>query len=118
MLTRKLTKYFVVVMTFLLATLIEELALEFLIPDFNNYKNPYVATLVGMGLVVIIYYPAFLFIDNVASKLTKQYLKASKKVISKKSIYGLLVGMIVALVVLYFIFLELWFHINVLELLA
>ena len=74
---------------------------------------PYVFTWIGMGVVVLIYYPLFTHIDKWATKFGDKFMKAGKKFIGRK--IGAVLAFLIVLFVLYYFYGKEWFHINVIK---
>jgi len=85
---------------------------------FLSYKrdfNKHAFTIIGMLVVVLIYYPLFAKIDRWTTKFSTTFLKAGQKLYGKKT--GVYIVFIVAMLVLYFLYGKLWFGVNVYEML-
>lgn len=65
------------------------------------------ATLLGMGIMVIVLYPCFLWIDDWSEKLTKRYLNVGKNAAGR--FLGVLLAFTFAIAILFCFYLNLWF---------
>jgi hypothetical protein len=81
---------------------------------YKNIVHPAKATLLGMLLTVIVLYPAFMWIDDLCEKFTKRYFKAGKNAAGK--VIGVLITFVVAMGILFILYLRLWFGMNVWQL--
>lgn len=72
---------------------------------------PYISTWIGMGVVIVIYYPLFTRIDKWATKAGDRFLKAGKKIIGRE--IGVFFAFIAALLFLYYLYGLEWFNANV-----
>lgn len=86
-----------------------------LVIGYRDSINPYTSTALGMLIILLVFTPILTFMNQMLSKITKGYLKASKKV-AKKSHQGLYIGAFVAIMILYFIYLNSWYQINLIDL--
>ncbi|MBN2807627.1 MAG: hypothetical protein JXR22_13300 [Prolixibacteraceae bacterium] len=74
---------------------------------------PHVSTWIGMGIVVIIYYPLFTRIDKWAGKIGDRFLKAGKKFIGRE--IGTFFAFLAALLILFYLYGREWFNSNVIR---
>lgn len=102
--TQKLTKYVIFTLTVLIASLLSNYLTELATKNFVEHSYKGVA--IEMILIVIIYYPAFILLESIITKISKQYVKNSKKAI-KSSSFGLLISFGIALLVLFYLFAKL-----------
>jgi hypothetical protein len=108
--TRKISTYVVIVLTILLANLLESFIMLW-VPDLEKLPNPYQATAIRMAIMVIVFTPLFAFLDTYVQSAAKVYVKTSKKV-AGGSFYGLWIGATVALLLMFTAFLYIWYRIN------
>ena len=110
---RKLTTYAVVIVTILAAKLLEEYILKKL-PNLRNFGNPYKSAAMRMLVMVFIFYPAFMLLRKFIEYASKHYFKVSKK-LSGNSFYGLFFGFIIALLIMYVLFMRVWYNIEIIK---
>ena len=110
---RKFVNALVFVISILTVHLITDRITVYLLAH-KHILQPAKATLLGMLLVAIVLYPAFMWIDDLSEKLTKNYFKAGKNAAGK--ILGTLLTFAIALAVLFLFYLNLWFGLYVWEL--
>ena len=110
---RKLTTYAVVIVTILAAKLLEEYILRQL-PNLKSFGNPYKSVAMRMLLMVFIFYPVFLVLNKFVGYASKHYFKISKK-LSGSSFSGLVIGFVLAILIIYFIFAKLWYNIEIIK---
>ena len=108
----KIIKFMVLLLSILTANLITTIIDEYVL-TYKHTFNPYLFTWIGMLIVVLIYYPLFTQIDKWSTKYSDKFIKVGKKITGKKT--GILITFIVALLILYYFYGRLWFHINVIE---
>ena len=106
----KSTKYATIIISVLTASLIN----EYVVGLINSYykESTYVSVLIGMTVTILIFVPMFGLVGKWISKVSKSYLKASKKV-AKKSSNGLFFGFVVAFVILFILFAKIRHDIDV-----
>ena len=107
---RKFFKFMVLIIGILLANLLTIWIDAFML-SYKWQYSPHIFTWIGMGVVVIIYYPLFTKIDKWATKLGDKFLKAGKKLIGKE--IGVFFAFLLALLLLYFLYGLEWFDSNV-----
>jgi len=109
---RKTTKYAVIIISILLAELIHDYIQELVYAWVKHSQfGIYVSVLISMAAVVVIFYPAFNLIERYLHFASRKYIEGSKK-ISKNNFRGLLLGFILALILLFVGFCELWYQSN------
>jgi len=108
---KNIEKALIFAISVLIAKIVAEKIFNLVI-GYRDSINPYLSTVLGMLIILLMFTPILTFMNQLLSKVTKSYLKVSKKV-AKKSHQGLYVGACIALVILYFIYLNSWYHINV-----
>jgi|GEM_PF-1848849 len=111
--SRTITKFFVFILTIFIAEIVSTIAKNYL-NIHTGYKDPYRLTVIQMGIIVAIYYPVFTFISNLAETLSKHFVRKTKSA-TMSGIPGLIIAFIIGLAICFAIFLKLWHHINVLE---
>ena len=99
------------ILIFILALLSAELLVEFakhLIHIKTGSSNPNFNTLVGMAIIVLIFYPLTLIADWLLEKIAEKLVHHSKQFIGSE-ILGLLIGFIVGFGILFMIYLKVWY---------
>ena len=107
---RKIFKFMVLIIGILLANLVTIWIDNYMLTYRWKY-SPHVFTWIGMGIVVVIYYPLFTRIDKWASKAGDKFMKAGKKLVGRE--IGAILAFLVALLILYFLYGNEWFDTNV-----
>jgi hypothetical protein len=111
---RKIVNLFVFIISILSVNLITDRITNYLL-EHKHMTHPAKATLVGMFLTIAVLYPAFMWIDDLSEKLTKHFFKAGKKAGGKT--IGLLIAFSLAIGILFFFYLHLWFGMFIWDLL-
>ncbi len=99
MTTKTIIKFSVFTITVLLADLLKEIIMKH-IPAYHS-SSPYKLTAVSMALAVVIFVPAFAFLDKYIKATAAHYVKHSKVIPTKQRLASVLIGLVVALLILY-----------------
>lgn len=97
---RRSTKYAIYAVAVLCAALINEFIINYVRKHVD--QKGYLLVLIDMIIVVLIFAPTFAIVSEYTKKLSKAYIKTSKKVSSNKN--GTLLGFTVAIVILFILF--------------
>lgn len=71
--------------------------------------SPYRATLIGMGVIVFVLFPAYKWLDGIVKRITQKLLSAGKNIGGRITGIGLI--FFVSLFALYLIYLNVWYNI-------
>ena len=99
--TQKLTKYAIFALTVLIASLLSDYLVDLISSEFVDHSYKGVA--IEMCIIIIVYYPAFTIIEKLVLQASKKYVISSKKAV-KSSSFGLLIGFVIAVLVLFYLF--------------
>jgi len=110
---KTLNKLAIFMISVLAAELLSEYFMDYILGLKKN-TNPYVDTLIGMGVVVFIFFPLLTFFEKYLKLITADYLKHTKKSV-KTGLIGYVFGVGIALLVLYHFYLLYWHNINLLK---
>ena len=108
---RQATKYAIYTVAVLSAALINEFILKYV--KKHIHQQGYILVLIDMLVIVLIFAPAFALITNYAKRISKVYIKTSKKFSSRNN--GILLGFIVAILILFILYANLRHNINVIS---
>lgn len=108
---RQTTKYAIYTVAVLSAALINEYILKYVRKHID--QQGYLLVVIDMLVIVLIFAPAFALITNYAKKISKVYLKTSKKFSSRNN--GILLGFIAAILILFILYANLRHNINVIN---
>jgi hypothetical protein len=103
---KKFVNLLVFIVSILSVNLITDRITNYLL-EHKHLTSPAKATLLGMFLTVAVLYPAFMWIDDLAEKIAKNFFKAGKNAAGKT--IGVLIAFAVAIGILFLIYLHLWF---------
>ena len=102
-------RFVVTILTILTATLITNTISDFMVSYKNHYK-PVVFTFIGMGIIVVIFYPLFMKLNDWVKKISVKAIKSGSSVAGKY--LGLFITFIVALLILFYFYARIWYHID------
>jgi ABC-type Mn2+/Zn2+ transport system permease subunit len=108
---RKITNALIFILTILAA----ELAIEFVqhfLKIRTGVSNKYLLTLVGMGVIVAVFYPVFAFVHFLTEYFTTHFVKKTKQM-TGNTFLGLLIAFFVGFGILFLIYLKNWYGITV-----
>ncbi len=110
--TKSILKIFVLIVSILLANLITIWIDKYLLTFKWNFP-PYVFTLIGMGAIVIIFYPLYTHLDKWATLFSNKFIKAGKKFAGRR--IGSILAFLTAFLLLFYLYGKEWFNVNVLK---
>lgn len=109
--TKKITQIFIFILTILAA----ELAIEY-VEHFLKIKtgihNKYLLTLIGMGVIVAIFYPVFALVHYLTELFAEQFIKKTKG-ITGNTFIGLVIAFCIGLGILFLIYLKKWYGLTI-----
>ncbi len=108
---RQTTKYAIYAVAVLCAALINEYIIKYVKEHVN--QQGYILVLIDMIIVVLIFAPAFALVTKYTKKLSKAYMKTSKKMSSNKN--GTLLGFTIAVFILFILYANLRHNIDVIS---
>ncbi|WP_025739549.1 hypothetical protein [Aquimarina pacifica] len=108
---RKFTQYAIYAVAVLCAALINEYIIRYVKKHID--QQGYLLVLIDMLIIVLIFAPAFALVGKYTKKLSKSYLKTSKKISNSSN--GTLLGFTVAIIILFILYANLRHNINVLS---
>lgn len=108
--TRKFTQFAVFALAILTAQLLETFVHHYFKGYLKN-SSPYEIVVLNMVFTVIIFYPAFHFIEKFVRSASEKYVEKSKG-ITRNRLVGLMLGFAVALLLLFAGFAQVMYHKN------
>jgi hypothetical protein len=109
---RKFFKFMVLILGILFANLLTIWIDNYMLSYKWQYA-PHIFTWIGMGVVLLIYYPLFRYMDKWSTTLSDKFLKAGKKLAGRKT--GSFIAFFVGLLLLFYFYGREWFNANVFE---
>ncbi len=111
--SRRLTTLVILCLTILSADLLSEVIVHE-VSKFLKHPNPYRMAALSMASKVLVFYPAFQFMEEIVKKMTGTYVGKAKGA-AGGGYTGLLVAFVLGLGLLYGLYLKVLFHINILK---
>jgi len=102
-------RFVVTTLTILTANLLTDAVSNYMI-SYKNHMKPLTFTLIAMGIIVVIFYPLFLKMEEWIKNLSMKVVKSGKSVAGKY--LGLTLAFIFALAVLSYFYAKAWYHID------
>jgi len=110
---RHLFRFAVTTLTILTANLITTAISDYVIGYKNNFK-PLVFTLLGMGVIVIVFFPLFMKVNEWVNGLSVRIIRSGRSLAGKY--LGLILAFISALCVLMYFYARMWYNIDLIKL--
>jgi uncharacterized protein YacL len=111
---RYLFRFFVISLTILSANLITTYISDYLV-TYKNHVKPIAFTFLAMGIIVLIFYPLFTWLQEWVKKLSMKFMKSGKNIAGKY--LGLFLAFIVAMLILFYFYARMWYGIDFLRVL-
>ncbi len=70
-------------------------------------------TAIGMGVIVLIFYPTFNYLGGMVEKFTVRFLKKGKNIFGR--VLGIYLAFAIMLFILYYIYARIWFNADVIK---
>jgi hypothetical protein len=107
-------RFVVMSITILTANLLTTALSNYLV-TFRNQIRPMTFTLMGMAVIVIIFYPLFAKLEEWVKGLSMKVVKKGKSMAGKY--LGLIFSFLVCIIVLSYFYAKMWYHIDILKIL-
>jgi hypothetical protein len=107
-------RFVVATLTILTANLLTNAISDYLV-SYKNHFRPVVFTLIGMVIIIVIFYPLFMKLEDLLKYLSVKLVKSGKSAAGKY--LGLLLTFLVALLILFYFYAKMWYHIDFLKVL-
>ncbi|GEM_PF-831486 len=106
---RHLFKAFVLILTILSVNLLTAY-LDNYLSDYRGQLDALTFTLLGMGVVVLLFYPLFAWMDQGVDRIAREFLALGKRLIGRK--LGMMLAFLAGFYGLFYLYGELWFKTN------
>jgi len=103
---KKLVNYYLFIVSILIVNLIADHLTGFLL-GLRFMTNPPKATLIGMGVLVFVLYPAFHYINNWSEDFALRIFSAGKHIGGK--VFGVTLAFLLCLFIILLLYMQLWF---------
>jgi ABC-type anion transport system duplicated permease subunit len=110
---RRLTPLAIICITILSADLLAEVIVLWA-QHWLKSSDPYRTTAISMVAAVLVFYPTFQLVDKVVKKFAGKYVGKTKQAVGG-GVMGLLVAFLLALAILFMLYLNVKYNINLLE---
>ena len=111
---RFLFRFVVTTLTILTASLLTTAISDYMISYKTSYK-PLSFTLIGMGIIVVVFYPLFLKLEDWVTSISIKFIKKGKSMAGKY--LGLFMAFITGMIILLYFYAKMWYHIDIFRLL-
>lgn len=105
-------RFVVTTLTILTANLLTDAITNYMI-SYKNHMKPLTFTLIAMGIIVVIFYPLFLKMEEWIKALSMKIVKSGKSVAGRY--LGLTLAFIIGLTVLCYFYARAWYHIDLVK---
>lgn len=106
---RYLFRFAVMTITILTANLLTNAISNYMVTYKNQYK-PFIFTLLGMAVTVVVFYPLFIKLEIWVKDFSMKAVKSGKSVAGKY--LGLLLTFLLGLLILFYFYAKMWYHLN------
>ena len=111
---KSIFKFVVTTLTILTVNLLTIKLTDYLI-SFKTHYRPITFSLIAMGVITIIFYPLFMWLEEWLNELSAKIVRSGKTLGGKY--IGLLVIYVVCLSVLLYFYAQMWYHIDLIRIL-
>jgi hypothetical protein len=111
---RFLFRFVVTTLTILTANLITNAISNFMVSYKNNLK-PLTFTLIGMGIIVVIFYPLFVKLEDWVTNISVKAIKSGNSLAGRY--LGLFLTFTIGLFALAYFYAKMWYHIDLFSIL-
>ncbi|MCU0408243.1 MAG: hypothetical protein MUD02_04765 [Bacteroidales bacterium] len=108
-------RFAVTALTILTANLLTTAISDFLISYRNHYK-PFTFTLIAMGIIIVVFYPLFMKLEDWVKAVSKKAIRTGKSMAGRN--LGLAFTFILWLSVLFYFYIKSWYHIDLFKAIA
>jgi hypothetical protein len=107
-------RFVVTTLTILTANLLTNAISDYMVSYKNDYR-PLKFTLIGMAIIVVVFYPLFLKLESWIKDISVRFIKSGNSIAGRY--LGLTVTFIIALTILFYFYAKLWYHIDFVQVL-
>jgi hypothetical protein len=107
-------RFFVTTLTLLTANLLTSAISDYMVSYKSNYK-PLTFTLIGMGIIVLVFYPLFIKLEDWVTKISVKALKKGNSIAGRT--LGLFLTFFAGMAVLLYFYARMWYHIDLFRIL-
>ena len=107
-------RFIVTTLTILTANLLTNAISNYMVSYKNSYK-PLTFTLLGMGIIVVVFYPLFLKLEDWITKISVKAVSKGNSIAGRN--LGLLLTFSIGLLLLMYFYAKMWYHIDLFKIL-
>ncbi len=102
-------RFVVMTLTILTVNLITGAISDYM-TGYRNHYSPFIFTITGMAMIVLIFYPLFVKLEGWVRTISVRAVKSGKSFAGRY--LGLLLTFILGLLILFHFYVRMWYHIN------
>ena len=102
-------RFAVTSLTILTATLLTTAISDYMVSYKNHYK-PFTFTLIGMAVIIVVFYPLFMKLEEWVKAISKRVIRTGKSMAGRY--LGLTLTFIAWLLVLFYFYAKSWYHLD------
>ncbi len=112
---RYIFRFVIATLTILTANLITTKINDYMV-SYKYSTRPLAFTFIGMAIIVVIFYPLFMKLEEWVSALSVKIVKSGRSLSGKY--LGLLLTFILGILVLFYFYAKMWYHIDFFKMLV
>lgn len=112
---RFLFRFVVATLTILTANLVTTAISDYMV-SYKYTARPVVFTFAAMGIIVLIFYPLFMKLEEWVTGISVKFVKSGKSMAGKY--LGLLITFITGILILAYFYAKMWYHIDLFKILV
>jgi hypothetical protein len=102
-------RFVVTSITILTANLLTNAISDYMVTYKNNYK-PFTFTLIGMGIIIVIFFPLFIKLEDWLRNISIRVVKSGSSLAGKY--LGLTMSFLVTMLLLFYFYARMWYHLD------
>ena len=102
-------RFAVTTITILTANLLTNAIGDYMVTFKNHYK-PFTFTLIGMAVILIVFYPLFLKLEDWVKNISVRVVRSGSSLAGKY--FGLLGSFLLCMLILFYFYARVWYHID------
>jgi hypothetical protein len=105
-------RFVVTTLTILTANLLTTALSDYMI-TYKNHVKPITFTLVAMAIIVVVFYPLFMKMEDWLKGISVKFVKSGNSVAGKY--FGLTMTFMAGLIILLYFYTKMWYHVDLLR---
>lgn len=102
-------RFVVTTLTILTANLLTNALSDYMI-TYKNHAKPIIFTLIAMAIIVVVFYPLFMKMEEWLKGISVRFIKSGNSVAGKY--FGLTATFLGGLIILLYFYAKMWYHID------